>query len=68
MARFMTKQELAAYVGKSTRTVERWLAKGLLPPANRALGRSGFWLVTDVDRWLDRNYRKSLARLEKRSF
>lgn len=37
--KLMTKKDLARYIGKSIRTVERWVSNGSLPPANKSFGR-----------------------------
>lgn len=64
--KLMTKKDLSRYIGKSIRTVERWVSNGSLPPANKSFGRSGFWLESEVDSWLNDDYRKELRKLAKR--
>lgn len=57
--------DLAKYIGKSVRTAERWVEKGILPPANKSFGRPGFWLESEVDKWLNADYKKKCDRLLK---
>lgn len=57
--------DLAAYIGKSIPTARRWVGKGLLPPPNKSEGRTGFWLESEVEEWLNGAYRKKCARLLK---
>ena len=64
--KLMSKKDLADYIGKSVRTAERWIQIGALPPANKSFGRAGFWLESEVEAWLNDNYRKELRKLSKR--
>ena len=61
----MYLEDMAQYIGKSARTVQRWVAMGLLPPPNKSEGRVGFWVESEVEKWLNRNYRKKCDRLLK---
>lgn len=46
--KIMYLNDLAKYIGKSVRTAQRWVAKGLLPPPNKTEGRSGFWIESEI--------------------
>ena len=53
MEGWMTKKELAAYIGvKSVRTVDRWVEKQLLPKGKR-FPNGPHWKVDIVNKWLD---------------
>ena len=49
---YLTKEELARQLGKSTRTVERWAALRIGPPRTR-VGASVLYAIADVRRWLE---------------
>lgn len=49
----MYLDDLAKNIGKSVRTAQRWVAKGLLPPPNKTEGRTGFWIESEVEKWLN---------------
>lgn len=40
--------DVAAYYGRSVRTVERWVAAGRLPPPRRAPGGRPFWPAREI--------------------
>lgn len=65
MKDWMDKKELAIYVKRSPRTVDRWINKGILPPPNKAAGRSAIWSKTSVDRWIDNGYTDKVEKLRK---
>ena len=63
---WMTKKDLALYIGKSTKTVERWVEKGALPPPKKVPGmRNQYWLKTVVDDWRKGDYPEKMKRLQK---
>jgi predicted DNA-binding transcriptional regulator AlpA len=47
-----SKQQLAAYLGVSTRTLDRAAAMGLLPRPDLQVGRSPRWSPETVTKWL----------------
>lgn len=50
---WMSKKEVGEYLGgKSTRTVERYVAKRLIPPGKRFPG-GVYWRKDVIDRWTD---------------
>lgn len=50
---WMTKVELAHYLKKSTRTVERWVVQQKLPPGWRQADGFMRWRKDIVDQWLE---------------
>lgn len=44
---FMSAREVAAYFGRTTRTIFNWEAQGLLKP--HRMGRSKFYLRADIE-------------------
>jgi hypothetical protein len=48
---FLTKQELAAELGREMRTLDRWDALGIGPPRTR-VGRKVLYRRASVQRWL----------------
>ena len=63
--KIMYLDDLAKYIGKSVCTAQRWVAKGLLPPPNKTEGRTGFWIESEVEKWLNGDYKKKCDRLLK---
>ena len=53
--RLITKAEVAAYVRKTTRTIDAWMAAGILPYYK--IGRSVLFKLSDVQQHLDQNFR-----------
>lgn len=56
---WLSKKEVGEYLGgKSPRTVDRWIAKHIIPQGKRFPGGM-FWKKEVLDRWLsDSNYEK----------
>lgn len=56
---WLSKKEVGEYLGgKSPRTVDRWIAKRIIPQGKRFPGGM-FWKKEVLDRWLsDSNYEK----------
>jgi hypothetical protein len=48
---FLTKEELAAELGRNTRTLDRWSALGTGPPRTR-VGRHVLYRRASVQSWL----------------
>ena len=56
MEGWMSKKEVGLYIGgKSERTVERYVAKRILPPGRRLPGGT-FWKKDVIDKWLSADY------------
>ena len=53
--KYLTKVEVAALVRKTTRTVDAWMALGLLPYYK--ISRTVLFRLSDVQRHLDQNFR-----------
>jgi len=51
LSEFLTKQELAAELGREMRTLDRWDALGIGPPRTR-VGRKILYRRTSVRAWL----------------
>lgn len=65
MEGWMNKQELAKYIGRSVRTVERWVDRKFLPQGKRFPGGL-FWEKNIVDQWLlDPAYQRTVMRALK---
>ena len=57
-ARYMSRKQVAEYIGKSVSTVDRWTEKGLLPAPARLSGDTDpLWDREAIDRKLDRRPR-----------
>jgi helix-turn-helix protein len=65
---FLTKQELAAELGRNMRTLDRWEALGIGPPRT-LLGRKILYRRMSVRRWLaaQENQGRSTAASERSS-
>jgi excisionase family DNA binding protein len=50
--RLLSRKELAAALGVSTRTVDRWIREGTGPPATLLPGGRRRWRWGDVQAWL----------------
>jgi excisionase family DNA binding protein len=50
--RLLSRKELAAVLGVSTRTVDRWIRDGEGPPATLLPGGRRRWRWGDVEAWL----------------
>jgi excisionase family DNA binding protein len=50
--RLLSRKELAAALGVSTRTVDRWIRDGEGPPATLLPGGRRRWRWGDVEAWL----------------
>lgn len=48
---WMTKNETASYVRRSTRTLERWIAQEYFPRGHYIKGRPR-WKTIEVDKWM----------------
>jgi phage terminase Nu1 subunit (DNA packaging protein) len=51
LSEFLTKQELAAELGREMRTLDRWDALGIGPPRTK-IGRKVFYRRASVQKWL----------------
>jgi hypothetical protein len=51
LSQFLTKDELAAELGRNARTLDRWEVLGIGPPRT-LIGRAIFYRRTSVQRWL----------------
>ena len=49
----LSKEDLADVLGVSTRTIENWVAEGILPPPTK-LGNRVYWHPNSFYAWLDR--------------
>jgi hypothetical protein len=48
---FLTKQELAAELGRNARTLDRWAVLGIGPPRTR-IGRKILYRRTSIQKWI----------------
>jgi predicted DNA-binding transcriptional regulator AlpA len=48
----LTKQELAVIMGRTTKTIDRWVASGVAPPHIRINNRN-YWKRETVVDWLE---------------
>lgn len=50
----MTKKDVAKHFGKSEKTIERWVSKGLLPPPLKLEGndKNVFWTLEAIEKWI----------------
>jgi excisionase family DNA binding protein len=46
---FLTRTEVAKFFRVSTRTIERWLASGLLKGHKLGRGKTALWRIADTD-------------------
>ena len=53
MATWMNKKQIASYLGKSTRTIDRWLQSGYLPAPKLLNGRK-IWSTVMIDKWINK--------------
>jgi DNA-binding transcriptional MerR regulator len=51
LSEFLTKEELAAELGRNPRTLDRWDVLGVGPPRTR-VGGQVFYRRASVERWL----------------
>lgn len=57
-ARYMSRKQVAEYIGKSVSTVDRWTERGALPMPTRPYdGADPMWDREAIDRKLDRRPR-----------
>lgn len=63
----MTKKDVAKHFGKSEKTIERWVSKGLLPPPRKLKGndKNVFWTLEAIEKSIISNYTKQVDRLLK---
>jgi predicted DNA-binding transcriptional regulator AlpA len=47
----LSKKDVADVLGKSTRTIDRWIREGKFPPGMMKCGRP-YWLLKDVESWI----------------
>ena len=57
---YRTKEELAAELGKSPRTIERWVRLGIIPKPVR-LGATPYFHVPTIQSWLAKQAQKGVA-------
>lgn len=62
MEPYLDKAEIARRLGKSKRTVDDWMRRGLLP--HYKLGRSVVFRWSDIQRHFDTHYRVSFSPLD----
>lgn len=60
---WLSREELAVRLGKTTRTVSRWVAQRVLPPPRR-FPDGNYWRPEEVDRWLE-SYDKTPRMIDK---
>jgi hypothetical protein len=68
LSQFLTKDELAAELGRNARTLDRWEVLGIGPPRT-FIGRKILYRRTSVQKWLasQENHARSNAPAEERS-
>ncbi len=49
----LTKKDLCKQLKVSMRTIERWMAEGILPPPLRIGPRSPRWRKAEIEKWMD---------------
>lgn len=49
---WLTREDLANYLNASTRTINRYINKGLLPPPKKIPGMGPRWHIDIVNKWL----------------
>ena len=61
----MTKKDVARWINRSTKTVERWVKKGSLPPPFKLPGNDKdlFWTLEALKNWTTADYTKKVDRL-----
>ena len=64
----MTKKDVARWINRSTKTVERWVKKGLLPPPLKLIGivKNVFWWLEAIFKWTSSDYTKKVADYTKK--
>lgn len=55
---YITIDELAAYFGKSVRTIRRWEEAGYIPLGVKLFGQEKLWKLAEVDRFVDARFKK----------
>jgi predicted DNA-binding transcriptional regulator AlpA len=51
--RFISERRVAAMLGYSLRTLQRWRTEGKGPPSTK-IGRKPFYELTELQKWIDR--------------
>lgn len=65
MEGWLSKAEVGQYIGgKSVRTVERYVAKRILPPGKK-MPTGVFWKKEIIDKWLEKDYSRMCDRALK---
>lgn len=59
---FLRRKDVASIIGRSVRTIDRWISEGIFPKGRYIKG-SPTWTQKDIDRW----YKKIPADLSKRT-
>ena len=67
-ASFKTKLDVARWLIRSTKTVGRWVKKGLLPPPLKLKGndKNVFWTPEAIEKWTTSDYTKKVADYTKK--
>lgn len=64
--RWITKKELAQYLGIGLSTVERYVAQGTLPPGHK-VGNTLRWKLSVVDKWIHTtDYERECVKLKQK--
>lgn len=53
MTTWLTKNEVAAYLRRSTRTIDKWIKANQFPRGRYNLGRP-YWSAKQIDDWLNK--------------
>lgn len=63
----MTKKDVTRWINRSTKTVERWVSKGSIPPPLKLKGndKNVFWTLEAIEKWITSDYTKQVDRLLK---
>ena len=54
MANWMTKKETAAYLKRTTRTLDKWIKLKYFPQGTYRMGRP-YWSSQQIDKWMTDN-------------
>lgn len=48
----LNQKDIATMVGRSCRTLRRWVKRGVLPKPVQKLGKRSYWTKKQIDTWL----------------